>query len=259
MNNRKLFLAILVLFVINLSCNQPVTPSIATPTEYFPPTIVAVDHTSTPYIPPEITPSMTEYVPPPVPPTPRTPTLFIPPTITPTLFIPIPPPPLILTYIEIKYSSLGGKNGFLGQALGTEQFASDGKGRFRNFQGGVIYWTTSAGAYEVHGAILAKWSELGLERSILGYPITDESITPDGIGRYNHFQSGSIYWTPNTGAYEIHGVIRERWSQLGWERSCLGYPVSDEEPSSGNWTRQSRFERGIIQWSPSQGALETCY
>jgi hypothetical protein len=83
--------------------------------------------------------------------------------------------------------------------------------------------------HEVHGAIRGKYLALGAETSILGYPTTDETGTPDGIGRYNHFQAGSIYWTPNTGANEVHGLIREFWAKQGWERNPnLGYPISDE-------------------------------
>lgn len=88
---------------------------------------------------------------------------------------------------------------------------------------------SSSGAFEVHGAIREKYLALGAEASVLGYPRTDESGTPDGRGRFNHFQGGSIYWTADTGAHEVHGLIRDRWSALGWERNPqLGYPISDE-------------------------------
>ena len=88
---------------------------------------------------------------------------------------------------------------------------------------------SSAGAFEVHGAIREKYLALGAEASILGYPTTNETTTPDGIGRYNHFQGGSIYWTPSTWAHEVHGLIRDRWASLGWERNPqLGYPITDE-------------------------------
>lgn len=93
----------------------------------------------------------------------------------------------------------------------------------------VLVGVGGGNIHEVHGAIESKYHELGAETSILGYPITDESGTPDGIGRYNHFQAGSIYWTPNTGAYEVHGLIRDFWAANGWERNPnLGYPISDE-------------------------------
>ncbi len=100
----------------------------------------------------------------------------------------------------------------------------------------------------MHGAIRAKWASMGWERSLLGYPVTDETGTPDGVGRFNHFaQSGSIYWTPSTGAQSVHGAIRAKWASMGWERSCLGYPVSDEFAIPGG--RQSNFQHGVMTYS----------
>ena len=52
----------------------------------------------------------------------------------------------------------------------------------------------------VSGPIRDKWGELGWELSALGYPTTDTLTTPDGVGRYNLFQGGSIYWSLLTGA-----------------------------------------------------------
>jgi hypothetical protein len=83
------------------------------------------------------------------------------------------------------------------------------------------------GAHEVHGDIRAKWQELGSERSVVGYPTTDETPTGDSLGgRFNHFQHGSIYWTPGTGAHEVHGPIRDVWSAAGWQFGP-GYPTTD--------------------------------
>jgi hypothetical protein len=104
----------------------------------------------------------------------------------------------------------------------------------------------------VHGAIHGKWSSLGSETGFLGYPTTDESGTPDGIGRYNHFQGGSIYWTPATNAHEVHGAIWVYWASVGWERSSFGYPISDETDAAGG--RISYFQHGSIYWSPATGA-----
>jgi uncharacterized protein with LGFP repeats len=129
-------------------------------------------------------------------------------------------------------------------------------GYWQRFERGWIYWTSKAGAHLVNGAIFSKWGGLGWEQGFLGFPTTDETSTPDGIGRYNHFENGSIYWTPSTGAYEIHGAIRERWAQLGWERSPLGYPITDETPTRDNAGRYNNFQHGSIQWTPQGGAHE---
>jgi hypothetical protein len=156
--------------------------------------------------------------------------------------------------IDEKYLALGGGASFLGQPEIGERITPDGIGRFRHFQGGSIYWHPDTGAHEVHGAIRGKWTELGWEKGFLGYPVTDELTTPDGAGRFNHFQGGSIYWHPNTGAHEVHGAIRAKWAELGWETSRLRYPISDEEAASGE-VRVSRFQRGEIRWHPSTGTV----
>ena len=113
-------------------------------------------------------------------------------------------------------------------------------------ENGSIYWTSATGAFEVHGAIRDKWAELGWEAGALGYPVSNETITPDGIGRFSVFQRGSIYWTAQTGAHEVRGAIRDKYAETGWESGALGYPVSDEYAVPGG--RRSDFQRGIITW-----------
>ena len=162
--------------------------------------------------------------------------------------------------IMVRYQILGGPGGFLGYPITNETTTPDRIGRFNHFaNSGSIYWTPSTGAWSIHGTIRAKWASLGWERSFLGYPVTDERGTPDGIGRFNHFSSnhslsnvnGSIYWTPGTGAWSIHGPIRAKWASLGWERSCLGYPVSDEFAVGVD--RRSNFQHGFITWNSTTG------
>jgi LGFP repeat-containing protein len=151
--------------------------------------------------------------------------------------------------IADKHAALG----WLGDATSTPSITPNSRGWYQHFQNGSIYYIESRGAFEVHGAIFQKWASLGWEASLLGFPLTDESTTPDGVGRYNHFEGGSIYWSPSTGAWEIHGDIRGRYAALGWEASFLGYPISDEHDGP-NSTRVSDFQRGQIGWSASSGA-----
>jgi Zn-dependent metalloprotease len=162
-------------------------------------------------------------------------------------------PFIVYGAIRVKWNSLGAEEGFLGMPTTDELSTACGGGRFNHFQGGSIYWTPATGAHEVHGLIRAKWASLGWECSFLGFPLTDETTTPDGIGRFNHFQGGSIYWTPATGAHEVHGAIRDKWASLGWERSRLGYPTSDEQPFGSG--RISYFQGGYIFWFPWIGAV----
>ena len=161
-----------------------------------------------------------------------------------------------MTAIDQKYAQLGGQGGFLGAPTIAETVAPDGVGHFRHFQGGSIYWTPTTGAFEVGGAIRDKWASMGWERGFLGYPVTDETGTPDGVGRFNHFQGGSIYWTSTTGAFEVGGAIRDKWASMGWERSHLGYPLTDETAAPDGVGRFNHFQGGTIYWSPATGAVD---
>ena len=156
-----------------------------------------------------------------------------------------------------RYLAFGGPSGVLGFPTSDETGTPDGVARYNTFDGtggSALYWTPQSGAFEMQGAIYAKWVAMGGEGGLLGYPVTDETGTPDGVGRYNHFSNdASIYWTPTTGAWSVHGAIRDAWSAMGWERGPLGYPVSDEYAVDGG--RRSDFQLGYITWTLSAGAM----
>src|SRR5262249_26099406 len=63
-------------------------------------------------------------------------------------------------------------------------------------------------------------------------------------------------WSPSTDAHEIHGAIRDEWANLGWERSFLGYPTTDETTTGRGDGRYNSFQGGLIEWSRATGAHE---
>lgn len=153
--------------------------------------------------------------------------------------------------IEQKRLALGGATG---PAIGDVDFGG-GDGFYQRFQNGIIYLLPPAAACWVHGAILDKYIAQGAERGPLGYPTTDELPTSAGTGRFNHFERGSIYWTYGPGAKIVAGAIRDRWSVLGWERSWLGFPISDEQDYAEGG-RVSVFQNGSIYWWDDTGAID---
>lgn len=167
----------------------------------------------------------------------------------------------VLDYAEIdaKYHALAAETLSLGGPTSPEMFNTDNVGKRREYEYGVIYWSPSTTAHEVHGAILHKWTELGREK--YGYPVSDELPAPDG-GAVSHFQRmidrqifrGSIYWSPPTGAHEVQGLIRDAWWQRGGPGGLLGYPIADEEPWPG-MGRLSRFQNGSISWKADDGTI----
>lgn len=140
----------------------------------------------------------------------------------------------------------------LGYPTTDETPTGDGRGVYNAFQRGVIYYLpelasdfeSSGGAREIHGEIYQKWKALYHTGFDLGYPVTDESLTADRRGRFSHFERGSIYWTREAGAYEIHGSINDRWKLLRSDRGPLGFPTSDVQNVAG--VMRSRFEHGSI-------------
>ncbi|WP_409331851.1 L,D-transpeptidase family protein [Trujillonella humicola] len=157
----------------------------------------------------------------------------------------------VLGAIRDRWAQMGWERSVLGYPLASETSTPDGRGRYSHFQGGLVYWTPATGAHAVYGAIRERWAQMGWETSVLRFPTTSELSTPDGRGRYNHFQHGSIYWSPATGAHAVFGAIRDRWAQMGWETSALGFPTSGEYAVSGG--RAQDFQFGSIGWTPSGG------
>lgn len=137
----------------------------------------------------------------------------------------------------------------LGQPLGPEVPTGDPKGRWQNFQFGRILWhpgIDNATAHVIFGDIEKRFIEAGYEHK-MGWPITDELITPDRRGRFNHFSSGaSIYWLPETGPKIIKGGIKDTWKAQGWERGPLGYPIGEEHETPEGIIQE--FQGGRILW-----------
>jgi len=163
------------------------------------------------------------------------------------------PPP---SPIAQKYAALGGSSGFLGAVVQAEQAVADGRGRYAVYQYGRIYWTSTTGAHEVHGAIVAKHNATSGVYGALGYPVSDEQAVGDGGGRVSIFERGRIYCSFATGAHEVHGAIFDRYNANGGARGSLGYPTADEQAVGDGGGRVSIFERGRIYCSFATGAHE---
>lgn len=135
---------------------------------------------------------------------------------------------------------------------------SDGQGFSSHYDHQIsIYFHPDTGTHVVSGPIRVRWEELGWESGLLGYPISDTLSTLDTVGRFNHFQNGSIYWSPQTGAHEIRSAIRARWAELGGERSALGYPTSGERKTPDQVGFYNEFQGGRITWTREFGAWES--
>jgi len=127
-------------------------------------------------------------------------------------------PPAAPTPISARYAALGGAASVLGTPVGGE-YAVPG-GVAQNYTRGRMYYSAATGAHEVHGLILSDYLALGGPAGALRLPITDET-------------------------------------QLGWERSALGYPLTNEYAVTGG--RRNDFQHGSITWLATTGAVTVTY
>lgn len=163
----------------------------------------------------------------------------------------------VLGKIEQEYLRTGGP-GKWGNPVTAEANAARG-GKFQKFSRNTsFYWhplVSNGKANQVGGLIRDKWGSLNWENGVLRYPKTNEGSAPRHNGAFNHFEGGSIYWSPNTGAHTVWGVIRDEWASRGWEGSyvqtgpVVGYPTSDEYAYYGG--RAQNFENTPIYWWPT--------
>ncbi len=153
--------------------------------------------------------------------------------------------------IRNHWASLGSERGPLGYPATSEARTGDGVGWYNHFQGGTVIYSAASGARDVRGSIRGRWAALGSERGPLGYPVTSDARTGDGVGWYNHFQGGTIIYSAASGTHDVRGAIRNRWASLGSERGALGYPISDEYDVPGG--KRNDFQRGSITWDARTG------
>ncbi|MCU1353649.1 MAG: hypothetical protein JWM05_2858 [Acidimicrobiales bacterium] len=124
-----------------------------------------------------------------------------------------------------RWNVFGGVYGPLGRLLSGP--GSDGRGgRIARFANGAVV-QSGYGVREVHGAIWRSWSDHGEVGGFLGEPSSDETTAAGGLGRFSSFAGGAVYWSPFTGAHELHGTLLFVWAALGAERGMLGFPTTD--------------------------------
>lgn len=156
--------------------------------------------------------------------------------------------------IEGGYNAAGGfKN--LGFPTGNEQCNLKDNGCYQDFEHGKVYWTASLGAHAVIGGIREKWDQLGYEWN-LGYPVNNEIGGLKNGGSWQQFENGVIYWSPSTGAHANRGEVRNKYGQMGFENSYLGYPIDDGGCGLKDNGCYQWFQNGGIYWTPGHGGID---
>ncbi|WP_432522571.1 N-acetylmuramoyl-L-alanine amidase [Kineococcus sp. SYSU DK006] len=102
----------------------------------------------------------------------------------------------------------------------------------------------TAAAGPAASAVEAKHAAVG-GAALLGAPTSAEGDALHG-GRFRHYERGSIYWHPATGAVLVRGTHAPKYASLGWERSALGFPTADTTDFPGGTGSATHFQGGSI-------------
>ena len=160
--------------------------------------------------------------------------------------------------ISDNYAVLSGMSGPLGRCATWPYPAARG-GEAQNFTNGRIYWhplVANGYANAVWGRIGERYLELGAEAGGLKYPTSNELPCPNrGSCFFNRFETGNIYWSPETNAQAVWGAIFQEYGRQGYENGRFGLPVTSEFDVPDG--KQVNFQGGWIRWIRNNGAVIT--
>ncbi|MFD6115167.1 FG-GAP-like repeat-containing protein [Streptomyces yangpuensis] len=148
-----------------------------------------------------------------------------------------------------KFKALGGLA--YGHPTSDPVVTPDKKGRYvhlKNSTGGEdrsIYWSPETGAWAIQGGIREKWSDMMRESGPMGYPTSDEMVTPNATGWATTFSKngikGAIYFSWNSGGQPVQGAIYESFLRLGGI-TTYGFPVGAQAPTSPKPGQHQNFK-----------------
>lgn len=143
-------------------------------------------------------------------------------------------------------------NPWLGDCVTPDYLVGDGAAQ--DFRNGRVFASAATGAHWGSGLIGGAYQALGGPAGLLGFPLTSEVAAPDGRGLFTQFDHGAIYFTPQTGAFSVHGELLAEWARQGYEAGRLGYPVRNEVATPARPGAVQPFEHGVLYWSRDTGA-----
>lgn len=158
-----------------------------------------------------------------------------------------------------KYQSAGYERGYGYPVEEETPFAYGMRQVFEGPNGPTrIYWSPNTGAHAMkgNGAIFQKWVNMG-HANTLGFPVTDEIATGNGVVQYFRTRSGKeygIYWSAATGTHVVvsNGALYAYWRDHGYVNT-MGFPVTDEALQADGRVHL-RFSSGVeLTWSAYEG------
>ena len=143
--------------------------------------------------------------------------------------------------IRKKFIELGSVDGNLG--FPVSEVVIDKDSYSQKFENGVIVKGSNGKYYSVFGGIFKKFSD---DTSATGMPTMEANCN---IGHTDAcvqvFDNDVIIYSPESGAFNNNGIIRERFTSIGSVDSVLGFPISDISKTADSGLVQ-KYQNGLI-------------
>ena len=128
---------------------------------------------------------------------------------------------------------------------------------FQYYTNGAIVGNDKYGYYESRGKIRERWQSLNFESGALGFPTSNILKNPYTGITFQYYTGGAIVGNDKYGYYESRGKIRERWKQLGFESSALGFPTSNIYKNPYTGIVFQNYAGGVIAGNDKYGYWES--
>ena len=148
----------------------------------------------------------------------------------------------------------GWEGGALGYPVTDTTCGLARSGCYQHFQGGTVMYSPASGSQAVSGPLRDGWFRSGSEAGVLGYPTSGALCGLRDGGCLQRFETGTLYWSPATGAHPVTGAVADAWARQGWEGGPLGYPVTAAGCGLRDGGCYQHFQGGTVMSSPAGGA-----
>ena len=144
-------------------------------------------------------------------------------------------------FISNKYEAVK-KDFNLGYRTDSVRYSSASRQTVQEYSRGLILYSNTHGAFEIHGLIKEKYLRLSTtQKRQLGLLVSDEIDGARNGTRKNLFTKGGIYWSPATGAHPLYGQIYLDYEDLGGGSHHIGLPTRSYNSITGG-----RYQ--LFQW-----------
>jgi uncharacterized protein with LGFP repeats len=171
---------------------------------------------------------------------------------TPAPAPPPPPPAPAQTPIDVYRNT---KGWWLGNPTGPETGGLPRGGRYRNYEGGHVFWQPDIGAAGLYKGteFTNRFNNEGGAAGTFGYPLGDEVVITPGKESHQKFENGTMFYQQGVATkWMINGPILAFYLQHGGQTGWLGVPINEKSNLRDGGSVQS-FEGGHIYYSPAAG------